>query len=136
MLAWTPGQMIAAAQAWAFKHGHPPSADDWRNSTHEHPGSRNCQRVYGTWNSFMDAAGFDPRPAHAPESKWTRPAMEDALLRWIYAHGRTPRYRDWYAPSPEHPHTTVPQREYGSWNGFLRAAGYEPTQEKRRTVTA
>lgn len=77
---WNKETVVAAMRRWREKYGCPPSATDWNPSMadtsctpetasiirkrfyadHNPPVSA-VQRVFGSWNAAMDAAGFAPR---------------------------------------------------------------------------
>jgi Homing endonuclease associated repeat len=70
---WTRERIVIALKAWTRKNGRQPTADDWRRPRGARnrfdplwtPGSRPdqsvVQRVFGSWNAAMLAAGLDPR---------------------------------------------------------------------------
>jgi len=64
---WTAELVIDAALAWKQAYGRPPSAEQWRkvgtNPILPHPSLKAVERRFGSWNAFMAAAGFEPRPA-------------------------------------------------------------------------
>lgn len=79
---WTRDAVITAVRAWADEHGGiPPGAEDWNpqqaiaqgrpekaDKFYEDdawPLTGTVQRVFGSWNDAIRAAGFDPRrPGH------------------------------------------------------------------------
>lgn len=64
---WTREAIIVAMQAWASRHGHPPTANEWNKAAKDrsHPNARTvyCQpkAPFGSWADAVEAAGF-PRP--------------------------------------------------------------------------
>jgi hypothetical protein len=74
---WTTATIVAAIRRWAVTYGVPPSAANWnptvsrsrgdsRFELGDWPTQATVQAKFGTWNAAMAAAGYDPRPPHAP----------------------------------------------------------------------
>ena len=125
---WGPVDIIAAIHAWNTEHGKPPSGKDWLRGTWQHPAEVTVRRVFGTWNAAIAAAGFQPRRPHATRV-WDRQRMVHAFFRWQFDHdGEQPTSRDWLYASENDDRPTAGQcqREFGSWNAFVVAAGYDP----------
>lgn len=53
---------------------------------------------------------------------WTRERLIAAVREFADRHGRAPKSTDW----PAGPRPAVAQREFGSWNAMIEAAGFEP----------
>ena len=121
--SWTPAQILRAAKEWNLERGRPPYADEWRNGTPSHPACSTVLTVFGSWNTMMEAAGFEPREQHL-ERKWTKARVIDAMLDWMALHGRWPTFRDWSKASEINPHAATVRDLFGSWNEARRAAGY------------
>lgn len=62
---WTREEIIEAIRGWAAEHGKPPSADDWRQSTEEHPTQMTVRNHFGSWSKGIIAAGVGVRSVHA-----------------------------------------------------------------------
>ena len=78
---WTPDDLIERIQAWNETYGSPPGARDWSPSMARKQGRddiaerfeldgcwphvNTVQRVFGSWNEGVRAAGFTPRRAGA-----------------------------------------------------------------------
>lgn len=68
---------------------------------------------------------------------WTREAILAAIRQWAEQHGQPPAATDWnatlaryfYRPErpAEYPSVDTVQREFGSWNAGIAAAGFDPT---------
>jgi hypothetical protein len=66
---WARETVVAAMWEWAQLNGRPPDARSWMKATPDTPTTTTVCRVFadsGAWNGAMVAAGFEPRPAHAP----------------------------------------------------------------------
>jgi hypothetical protein len=69
----------------------------------------------------------------SPTRRWTRKELVDALRRWAQLEGRAPTSTDWRSGEggcerwqreyPRWPSVNQVEREFGSWNGALKAAG-------------
>lgn len=75
---WTAGAIVLAIQVYAHRYGQPPAALDWntgqaRDHGHpeiaerfladgDYPQTNTVQRLFGSWNAAIAAAGFEPRP--------------------------------------------------------------------------
>lgn len=46
---WNEEQVIEAMQAFARKHGRPPTTADWQAKGDEHPGPDAARRLFGSW---------------------------------------------------------------------------------------
>ena len=123
--SWPAYLIVAAFQAWARKHGEPPTSRDWAGSgTPEHPAHTTVYDVFGTWGAAMIAAGFEPRERSGPPFQWTQELIVDRMTDWVFKHGRWPTMRDWAPAPPECPSLATILSHFGSWNAARRAAGY------------
>jgi hypothetical protein len=66
---WTTETVSAAIRAWTQANGGtPPAANDWnaararRPRGSAYPSLDTAQRIFGSWNAAMAAAGLRPRP--------------------------------------------------------------------------
>jgi hypothetical protein len=69
---WTEAMIIEAIQEWENSSGNIPTGRDWakRDGLPDWvPLTKMVYNVFGKngWNKAIEAAGFKPRPAHAPE---------------------------------------------------------------------
>ena len=132
-VTWAPHRIIETAQKWAREHGEPPKQRDWSPAGPFHPAPRTVRDAFGSWNAMILAAGLDPRQRGGRNPNWTREAAEQALLEWVFRHGRIPQKRDWKPAADGRPTADQVVLLYGSWNAFIVAAGYEPTRRYRTT---
>jgi hypothetical protein len=58
---WAHDVILYAIRLWARRHGRPPTANEWDRAGEDHPSRQTVQRVFGTWNSALAAAGFETR---------------------------------------------------------------------------
>lgn len=81
-----------------------------------------ARRYFGTWNSFITAAGFKPNVTK------TRAEVKAELFELVRAfhstHGRIPMRREFSAKA------TSIGRYFGSWNKFIAAAGFDPNDRR------
>lgn len=127
---WTPQSIIAALQAWTEKHGRPPTADQWRKATIVNPAHKTVHSMFGSFEAARRAAGVTLiRKNHA--GTWTREQVIDAITRWVFVHGRIPRRTNWQVGTDDHPTVHRVESLFGTWNGAIVAAGYEPLRAKR-----
>lgn len=122
---WTPQAIVEALQAWASKHGRTPSRDDWRAATRSNPAVETVDRVFGTLNHALEAAGLPTRIA-GPQKHWTRDRIIEAIQAWARRYNEPPRKSDWYKAAPEHPNCETVCKEFGRWNLAIEEAGFFP----------
>jgi hypothetical protein len=60
-LRWTSALILYAIHLWTRRHGRPPTANEWDRAGEDHPSRQTVQRVYGSWNAAMSAAGYETR---------------------------------------------------------------------------
>lgn len=125
--SWTPEAILEAARAWREEHGRPPTAQQWKRSSPSHPANVMVTSMFGSWNAMLGAAGLGDRGFKQQKaSVWNRDAIVAAVYRWKFQYGRLPRSVDWRTSSDEWPTVYYCLRAFGSWDGTLVAAGYEP----------
>lgn len=122
---WSRQSIIEAVQAWAARHGAPPTMPQWKRAAPEHPEKSTVQRVFGSWNEMIEAAGFGPRRPGG-QREYTREQAQHALFEWVYEHGRVPRSADWREWNGKRPTATQMVTLFGSWSAAVVACGYEP----------
>lgn len=139
---WTPETVLDAIHRWSREHdGAPPRVCDWlvRGDGYWPPASI-VQRVFGTWNAALAAAGMSvmARGKQRSRNHWNRDTILAAIRRWTATHGEPPRCRDWSAAGPDHPHAASVQEYFGTWNEAIVAAGFRPRRAhfERRNGTA
>lgn len=60
----------------------------------------------------------------SPRAFWTRERCIEALHAWYEIHGRAPaKVADWGRSAPEHPPASSIDRQFGTWNAAIEAAG-------------
>lgn len=74
---WTREKAIAAIQAYAARHGHPPGQNDTRGNR-ELPTPPTANRLFGSWPDLIVAAGFDRPTRGTRYGKRARPLEEAA----------------------------------------------------------
>jgi len=62
-IGWTRMQIVGAIRRWVRAHGEPPTENDWKGRATDLgvPGLSTIRRRFGTWDSAIAAAGFQPR---------------------------------------------------------------------------
>lgn len=104
---WTCEAVIEAIQEWELEYGRPPTSHEWSKREGLPDWVPTASVVYrlfgkGGWNKAIEAAGFTPRPAHAPD--WTqnthgqpKPMAPDVRERM------SAERKALYAENPDHP---------------------------------
>ena len=104
---WTKPMVIEAIQEWDKLHGRPPFAHEWVSTGSLPDWIPSTRAVYnlfgkGGWNKAIEAAGFTPRPAHAPE--WTHDINRPVTpMRPEVAGAMSEERKALYAANPDHP---------------------------------
>jgi hypothetical protein len=58
--------IVYAIDLWARRHLRPPTAGQWDRAGEDHPSRQTVQRVFGSWNAAIQAAGYVPRRPGRP----------------------------------------------------------------------
>lgn len=67
---WEPDVVLAAVRRWASEHdGKAPSETDWRRRGDYSPSAKTVQRLFGSWDAGIRAAGLRPRIDRRPETQ-------------------------------------------------------------------
>lgn len=155
--AWTAEQIVAVIRAHAAEHGTPPTNNAWLKATAEHPSGSTVYRIFGSWASAIEAAGF-PRPTRggshpkvqgqesevAPNggrtghgvARWDRESAILAVTAYVAANGKPPRQQD-AVGNPHLPNSSLVRTLGMSWADLIEAAGYErPTRGRQGPMTA
>jgi hypothetical protein len=104
---WTSEVVVEAIQEWEILHGHPPTCPEWSRRAGLPdwcPTVAIVFRIFGKggWNKAIEAAGFTPRPAHAPE--WAQNTHGPPIPMSPEARERMSVERKaLYATNPDHP---------------------------------
>ncbi len=61
-IRWTRDLIVYAIDLWARTHLRAPTAADWDRAGENHPSRQTVQRVFGSWNAGIAAAGYVPKP--------------------------------------------------------------------------
>lgn len=113
---FTGQQILDKIRDWHARYGAPPTTKDWepsralasgqawrvtRYTQGEWPSLGMVQRRFGTFNEAIRQAGFEPRPARAPNTA-SRDSERDRILRaiveWTRRYGAPPTQTDWDPP--------------------------------------
>lgn len=133
-MTWSRQAILAAATKWNTQHGRPPTSKQWANANPHHPAQSTVWKMFGSWNEMLAEAGFRPRPNNWQKAlKFSREQIIHEILEFKFSHGRLPTYREFSAPDPNRrrPSSRTIERVFGSWNGALVAAGYDPPFARR-----
>ena len=130
---WDEGAIIAAMRRWSADHGGQPTARDWLLGGHDgYPSVEAVQRIFGSWNNGVSAAGFDPLPPgrRTPEGqervrlaalKWTKEKITSLVRDEFSISGVAASVR--IIPGPV---VAAAIREFGSWPAACYHAGVKP----------
>lgn len=68
---WAREECERALLVWVYKHGRVPRRCDWLriDPAHERPTSSTIRNLYGTWNAFLEAAGYPVNKAWTPREQ-------------------------------------------------------------------
>jgi hypothetical protein len=123
-MTWTREAIIEAIQAEYERTGLPPSCDEWRRGTDDHPPAIRVQRTFGSWRAGIEAAGLKPRTSGG--LYWTKRRIIAAIKRWAERHDRPPTWDEWVKAGPYNPPARIVRHAFGSWNRALWEAGFFP----------
>lgn len=70
---WTRDTVLVAIQAWVQEHGRAPSSIDWRHAGPTWPNVTTVRKVFGRWNTAIEAAGLPARPCGRADVVESRP---------------------------------------------------------------
>lgn len=121
---WTRDRCIQVLREWADREGRTPTVRDWRISSYRNPSWFTIRAVFGSWNAGIEAAGLRQNKPGMP-SLWTREEISNAMLDFVFTHGRWPCSADWRRACPHGRHPAWPTviRLFGSERAALRASG-------------
>ena len=137
---WTKEAVVAAIQAWAKEHGHPPTASEWMTACPEgtHPATATVYRrsthksnrsaPFQYWADAIEAAGYE-RPTtgrRLDDPHWDRETVIAAIQQWVTRHADIPSMADWTRARPPFPAAVTACYYFGSWNAAISAAGFTP----------
>ena len=118
-------QAIDALRRYVADHGQLPSS---KQPPDELPTLWTIRQLFGSWNGYMTAAGFTPRPYRA----WNHTDTIAAIQRWAQSHdGKPPSRAQWPRPSRIHPSEWQVRRLFGTWSAAIRQAGLSPQTGRR-----
>lgn len=69
---WTRENVVYAIELWHRRYLRAPTVADWTNAGHDHPTRHTVQRVFGSWNNAIKAAGLRPRRQGEARHRWQR----------------------------------------------------------------
>lgn len=81
---WNRETIVYAIDLWHRRHLKTPTVTEWEVAGTDHPCRQTVQRVFGSWNAAMRAAGFRPRPPGTPRDRWERARCPESG-RWVPA---------------------------------------------------
>lgn len=135
---WTPEAIILAAQRWFELHHRSPRRSDWHTAVPGFPTSSTIYSVFGSWRTFLRAAGLPQNKPPRRNSRWTRDEIVAAMQDFLAREGRWPTGADWEHAGDDHPCQHTVYRVFGrngwtkaklaaGWNGRLRRRYYGRT---------
>jgi hypothetical protein len=107
-VVWTREMVIEAIKDWEIQFGRPPAAHEWQLKSRLPDWAPTTNIVYrlfgkGGWNKAIEAAGFTPRPAHAPEWVQNTPSSRVTPMRPEVREAMSVERKALYAENPDHP---------------------------------
>ena len=81
---WDRETIAYAIELWHRRHLRTPTVAEWECAGADHPCRHTVQRVFGSWNAAMRAAGFRARRQGQPKERWHRRRCPETG-RWISA---------------------------------------------------
>ncbi len=118
-MTYTDDELLDALHEFADEHGRPPTAPE-ANDRAGFPGPDTFVRHFGSWNTAIVEAGFEPRNRHRSDEE----LLAD-LREFAERHGEQPTTRAIRA----HEEIATPptyRKRFGSWRAALDAAGLVP----------
>jgi hypothetical protein len=123
---WSEKQLLDDLEALADSVGRKPKAIDVANRP-EMASPRTYDKVFGSWNAALEAAGFSPTPVGTPRTH-SDEELITALQSVAAELNRQPRLSDVEAHE-ESPSPGVFIGRFGTWADVLAAAGIETEME-------
>lgn len=105
---WTKLMVIEAIQEWEVEHGRLPTSPEWSRRERLPEWVPTVSAVYrlfgkGGWNKAIEAAGFTPRPAHAPEYAQASPGDKPFPMSPEARERIAEEHKALYAEDPDNP---------------------------------
>jgi len=118
---WTRERVVAVLRRDAGRRGRTPVRGDWFKATRSRPNAGTVEKLFGSWNAGLRAAGLEPK---AQPGRWTNPSVLEALRRFECELGRQPTSGDLERPPAGYPNKAVISRKLGSWGAACRELGW------------
>jgi len=122
---WTLELAIAALRRDANRRGRSPTSEEWSTARRSRPHSATVEKLFGSWNAGLRAAGLRP---NAEPNKWTPATVLEALRGLEQELGRQPTTRDLQRPPAGYPSRAIVRRKLGSWGAARRRLGWSCEQ--------
>jgi len=124
-MSYSQNELIEAVQDLAERLGHAPSVNDLREDD-DTPSRDPFERVFGSWNKALDAAGLDRRQDYQIDEE----NLLEALVRLARDLGRVPSETDM---DEQGQFSSAPYRSHWpDWQSALHAAGMERDRPRDR----
>lgn len=92
------------------------------------PGRRPFERVFGSWNNALWAAGLDTNRESPMAERYDRDELLTHIKRVANEIGRTPPIEE-FTSREDTPSVTPYFREFDTWNNAVKAAGLTPNPQ-------
>ena len=89
-LFWDRAMILYAIDLWVRRTGRPPAANEWDRAREDYPSRQTVQRVFGRWNTAIEAAGYLPRKPGSHRVR-SRVMQRDAQGRFLPRPSAGPR---------------------------------------------
>lgn len=115
-MTYTDAELLDALRAFAKEYGRPPTAPE-ANERADLPAASTFVVRFGSWNTAVAEAGFEPRDRRRSEEELLADLRALADERGACPTAARVRARE------DMPTPTTYENRFGSWNAALDAAG-------------
>ncbi len=124
---WNRKRIVKAIKTFAAEHGRPPTTNDWKRASADHPGVGSVVNHFGSFAAGLAEAGYV-----AQRTYWDRDRIVAAINSHLSEHGELPTPRGWLTrdPTGARPALHNVRRHFGSWANALEAAGHTVDVER------
>jgi hypothetical protein len=122
---WTRELVIAVLRRDAKRRGRSPTREDWGTAGRARPQAGTAEKLFGSWNAALRAAGLE---VNTERDKWSPASVLAALVALERELGRQPTSADLQRPPAGYPNAAIVKRKLGSWGAACRELGWSCEQ--------